>query len=62
MEKFIEKLIECSCNNKNTMVSFDVVSLFTSVSLEETIKLVIERLYDDNYRNAIPFGKNVFCQ
>ena len=42
-ENFIEKLKECPCNNKNTMVSFDVVSLFTNVPLAETIELVIER-------------------
>ena len=42
------------------MVSFDVVSLFTNVPLAETIKLVIERLYDNNNSNAIPFEKSVF--
>ena len=44
------------------MVSFDVVSLFTNVPLAETIELVIERLYDNNNSNAIPFEKSVFRQ
>ena len=61
-ENFIERLKECPCNNKNTMVSFDVVSLFTYVPLAETIELVIERLYDNNNSNAIPFEKSIFRQ
>ena len=36
-ENFIERLKECPCNNKNTMISFDVVLLFTNVPLAETI-------------------------
>ena len=30
------------------MVSFDVVSLFTNVPLEETINIIIKRIYDKN--------------
>ena len=44
------------------MVSFDVVSVFTNVPLLETNELVIERLYDNNNSNAIPFEKSVFRQ
>ena len=34
------------------MVSFDVVSLFTNVSLEETINIIIKRVYDKNEINS----------
>ena len=61
-ENFIEGLKECPCNNKNTMDSFDVVSLFTYVPLAETIELVIERLYDNDNSNAISFEKIIFRQ
>ena len=56
-ENFIERLKKCPCNNKNTMVSLEVVSLFTNVPLAEMIESVIERLYDNNNSNAIPFEK-----
>ena len=62
MENFIERLKECPCNNTNTMVSFEVVSLFTNVPLAETIELVIERLHENNNSSAIPFEKRVFRQ
>ena len=33
------------------MVSFDVKSLFTNISLEETIKITLERIYTHKERN-----------
>ena len=33
------------------MVSFDVVSLFTNVPLEQTINIIIKRIYDKNEIN-----------
>ena len=36
---FIEELKEFNPNSQNTMVSFDVVSLFTNAPLVETINL-----------------------
>ena len=59
-ENFIERLNECPCNNKNSMVSFDVASLFTNVPLAKTIELVIQRLFDNNNSNAIPLEKKCF--
>ena len=34
------------------MVSFDVVSLFTNDPLEETINIIIKRIYDKNEINT----------
>ena len=42
-DHFIEKLKEFNPNNQNTMVSFNVVSLFTKVPLVKTIDIVISR-------------------
>ena len=42
------------------MVSFDAVSLFTNVPLAETIKLIIDRMYNDDSCNAVPVNKIAF--
>ena len=34
------------------MLSFDVVSLFTNVPLEETINITVKRIYDINEINT----------
>ena len=34
------------------MVSFDVVSLFTNVPLEEAVNIIIKRIYDKNKINT----------
>ena len=34
------------------MVSFDVVSLFTNVPLQETISIILEIIYDKNEINT----------
>ena len=36
---FTKELKEFNSNNQNTMVSFDVISLFTNVSFVETIDI-----------------------
>ena len=36
------------------MVSFDVVWLFTNVSLDETIDIIIKRIYDKEINTDIP--------
>ena len=46
-DHFAEQLREFNPNNQNTVVSFDVVSLFTSVPLVKTIDIIISRLYDE---------------
>ena len=44
------------------MVTFNVVLSFTTVPLAETIEHVIERLYNNNNSNTIPFEISVFRQ
>ena len=44
IDHFAEEQKEFNPNNQNTMVSFDVVSLFTNVPLVETIDIIINRL------------------
>ena len=34
------------------IVSFDVVSLFTNVPLDTTIKIILKRIYDNNEINT----------
>ena len=43
---FTERLKKMTIPPKYKMVSFDVVSLFTNVSLDETIDIIIKRIYD----------------
>ena len=45
---FIKRLKEQKIPPGYQLVSFDVVSLFTNVSLKETINMVIKRIYDKN--------------
>ena len=45
---FIKRLKEQKIPPGCQLVSFDVVSLFTNVSLKETINMVIKRIYDKN--------------
>ena len=44
---FISKLKDKTVTSDYKMVSFDVKSLFTNVPLDFTIKLILQRIYDD---------------
>ena len=59
-DHFIEDLKEFNPNNQNTMVSFDVVSLFANVPLMETIDIIINRLHDEHNNNSIPISNDIF--
>ena len=59
-DHFIEELKEFNPNSQNTMVSFDVVSLFTNVPLAETIDIIIKRFNDEHNNNSIPIPKDIF--
>ena len=54
---FIDKLKLLSIQGDETMVSFDVSSLFTNVPLMETIDIVIDRVYREDAVITPPFKK-----
>ena len=59
--EFLEKLQEINLNSNQVMVSFDVKSLFTNVSLQETIDLISNKIYDKNSNaNRLPIKKKIF--
>ena len=43
---FTKRLKKMTIPPEYKMVSFDIVSLFTNVSLDETIDIIIKRIYD----------------
>ena len=55
-EHFIDNLKQVLCSKNDTIVSFDVVSLFTNVPLKETIEIAIDYLYADT-ANVMPVDK-----
>ena len=57
---FIDKLKLLSIQGDETLVSFDVSSLFTNVPLMETIDIVIDRVYREDAVITPPFRKVFF--
>ena len=49
---FTKRLKKIRIPRKYKMVSFDVVSLFTKVPLDETIDIIIKRIYDKKEINT----------
>ena len=45
---FVEKIKKEHIPNDHLLVSFDVKSLFTNVPLDETIKIILNRIYEEN--------------
>ena len=58
--EFVDKLKLCSIQGNETMVSFDVSSLFTNVPLMETIDIVIDHVYSKDAIITPPFKKQFF--
>ena len=59
---FIDKLKQFPSKEKQVMVSFDVVSLFTNVTLTETINLIADYIYAESNDSIPPFTKNILIQ
>ena len=49
-------------NDKNILVSFDVVSLFTNIPVDETIQMAADLVYRENSSNKPKYGKDVFIK
>ena len=52
--QFLERLKEFNIEERDYCLSFDVVSLFTNIPLEETIAMIAEQLYSDNNTKGVP--------
>ena len=59
---FIEKLKQVEVQSHEILVSFDVVSLFTNVPLEETTQIIANYLFDKDNPNTPPMGKHAFIK
>ena len=59
---FIDKLKQFPSNEKQVMVSFDVVSLFTNVPVTETINLIADYVYVETNDSIPPFTKDIFIK
>ena len=56
----MDGLRECIFDPQDSIVSFDVTSLFTNIPLTETIDLVVERLYSEKSNRVPPVDRKVF--
>ena len=59
---FINKLNSYKFSSEQKLVSFDVVSLFTNLPLEETIKLIADELFSEENKNQPLMKKEIFIK
>ena len=59
---FIEKLKQVKAQSHQILVSFDVVSLFTNIPLEETTQIIANYLIDKDNSNAPSMEKHAFIK
>ena len=59
---FIEKLKQVEVQSHQILVSFDVVSLFTNVPLEETTQIIANYLFDKDNPNTPSMEKHAFIK
>ena len=61
-QDFLQKLNEFTPQKNQVTVSFDIVFLFTNVSLAETIKLKANYISAKDNPNYPPFSKDIFVE
>ena len=59
---FLSRIKSFALNGTEQMVSYDVVSLFTNVPLEETIGIVTDYVYGESSVCRPPFDEDTFCK
>ena len=59
---FVEKLQDFQFSDGDNCVSFDVCSLYTNVPLDETIRLIADKVYSTTSHIVPPFPKKVFLK
>ena len=50
--EFADKIRELEISNSDILVSYDVSSLFTNVPLDETIEILANRAFDNDWFNS----------
>lgn len=58
--EFLEKIKDTRVTNKSQLISYDIVSLFTNIPLEETIQITCDYVF--NNQNHPPCNKEEFAQ
>ena len=46
-KEFVDKIKKITVPEGYVMVSFDVVSLFTNIPLDQTIEIILRKVYDE---------------
>ena len=59
---FIKKLEQVKVQSHQILVSFDVVSLFTNIPLEETTQIIANYLFNKDNANTLPMEKHAFIK
>ena len=59
-KQFLDRVKSIFFQSTDKLVSFDVVSLFTNVPLNDTIKIISSYLYPEGVESCMPFPKKSF--
>ena len=59
-DDFIDRINTYEFSDDDSLISFDVVSLFTNVPLQETIDIITKYVYADSNKRQPPFSQLIF--